>query len=335
MIEENIVKTKVSQNFAQNFAGSIVQYFRRNAGILIGLILLCVLISVNSDVFLTEKNLMNVLRQISTNLFLASGMTLILIAGGIDLSVGAIIAFTGVISTSMVANMGVPVPIAVTAGLLTGALIGAINGFIISSTTLPPFIVTFSICSIFKGLSYIYTGAQPIRITDPAYTMLGTGYLGNIPLPVVYLAVVILIVYFILNKSKLGRHIYAIGGNERAAQFSGINIKRIRMFIYIFSGVMAAIAGIVLSARMYSGQPKTGDGAEMDAIAAVVLGGTSMAGGYGKIGGTVIGALIIGLLNNGLNLMGIDSFWQTVLKGVVILVAVYVDYVKNIKKNKN
>ena len=308
-------------------------YFKRNAGILIGLLLLCIIISVNSPIFLTQKNLLNVLRQISSNLFLASGMTILLIAGGIDLSVGSTIAVIGVFAGTMI-NLGLPVAVVILASLIVGAMIGSINGAIISNTTLPPFIVTFSMMSILRGLAYVYTGGTTVRIDNAAYINIGTGYLGFIPLPVIYLIIVLIIVYLILNKSRLGRHIYAIGGNEKAARFSGINIKRIRMFIYTFSGIMAAIAGMVLSARSYSGNPIAGQGAEMDAIAAVVLGGTSMAGGLGAIGGTIIGALIIGLLSNGLNLMGIDSFWQIILKGVVILVAVYVDYVKNLKKNK-
>ncbi|WP_341465396.1 ABC transporter permease [Acetanaerobacterium elongatum] len=310
-----------------------IGYLKRNAGILIGLIALCVIISINSPIFLTQKNLMNVLRQISNNLYLASGMTIILIAGGIDLSVGSNIAVIGVMAGTLL-NMGVPIPLVILACLVTGVVIGTINGAIIANTTLPPFIVTFAMLSILRGFAYVYTGGTTVRIDNKAYIAIGTGYLGFIPLPVVYLIVVLLIVYLILNKSRLGRHIYAVGGNEKAAAFSGINIRRIRMFIYIFSGVMAALAGIVLSARSYSGNPVAGDGAEMDAIAAVVLGGTSMLGGYGYIGGTIIGALIIGILSNGLNLMGIDSFWQIILKGIVILVAVYVDYVKNRKKNK-
>lgn len=188
---------------------------------------------------------------------------------------------------------------------------------------------------ILRGATYVYTGGTTVRIDDRTFTNLGTGYVqGIVPLPVVYMLVVFVIVFIVLNKTRLGRHIYAVGGNEKAARFSGINVRRTRMFVYVFSGVMGALAGLVLCARSYSGNPLAGDGAEMDAIAACVLGGASMAGGYGFVGGTLIGALIIGLLNNGLNLMRIDSYWQIILKGVVILAAVYVDYVKNLKKNK-
>ncbi len=314
--------------------GSVKTFFKTNYGILIGLVVICIFVAFNSDVFLTQKNMLNVLRQVSTNLFLAAAMTMILIAGGIDLSVGSVMGFVGVMTASLIAWYQFPFAPAIIIGLLIGIAIGAINGFIISSTTLPPFIVTYSISSIFRGLAYVYTGAQPIRVTDESYVNFGAGYLGPIPLPVIYLLVVVAVVYIILGRTQLGRHIYAIGGNVKAALYSGVNIKRVKMFIYMFAGLMAALAGLALSARMYSGQPKAGDGAEMDAIAAVVLGGSSMAGGAGRIGGTVIGVLIIGILGNGLNLMGIDSFWQMVLKGIVILVAVYVDYVKGLKRSK-
>lgn len=256
---------------------SCTKYLRRNAGILIGLLILCTIISINSPIFLTSKNMFNVLRQISTNMYLACSMTIILIAGGIDLSVGSIIAVIGVVSGTLL-NIGIPIPLVLIICLIVGAAIGSINGFIISSTTLPPFIVTFSMMSILRGSAYVYTGGTTVRIDNQAYIGIGTGYLGFIPLPVVYLIVILFCVFLLLNRSKLGRHIYVIGGNEKAAQFSGIQIRKIRMFIYIFSGIMATIAAIVLSTRNYFGNPIAGDGAEMDAIAAVVLGGTSMAG---------------------------------------------------------
>lgn len=317
-----------------SFVTGAKNYFKRNAGILIGLVVLCVVVSIRSDKFLTQDNIMNVLRQISTNMYLASSMTMILIAGGIDLSVGSIIAITGVTAGTLV-SAGLPLPVAILICLLMGALYGTISGSIIVNTTLPPFIVTYAMMQILRGATYVYTGGTTVRIDDRDFTNLGTGYaFGVVPLPVIYLAVVLVIVFFVLNKSQLGRHIYAVGGNERAARFSAISIKRTRMFVYVFSGIMGALAGLVLCARNYSGNPVAGNGAEMDAIAACVLGGTSMAGGYGFIGGTLIGALIIGVMNNGLNLMRIDSYWQIILKGIVILVAVYVDYLKNLKKNK-
>ncbi|MDD6661626.1 MAG: ribose ABC transporter permease [Lachnospiraceae bacterium] len=319
---------------ANKFLTSIKSYFKRNAGILIGLVALCVAISFRSDRFLTQDNIMNVLRQISSNMYLACAMTMILIAGGIDLSVGSIVAITGVTAGTLL-NMGVPIPLTIIICLVLGGLYGTITGAIITNTTLPPFIVTYSMMQILRGATYVYTGGTTVRVDNRAFINLGTGYaFGFLPLPVIYLLIVFIIVFIVLNKTSLGRHIYAVGGNEKAAKFSGINVRRTRMFVYIFSGVMGALAGMVLCARSYSGNPLAGDGAEMDAIAACVLGGASMAGGYGFVGGTLIGALIIGLLNNGLNLMRIDSYWQIILKGIVILVAVYVDYIKNLKKNK-
>lgn len=324
-----------SNHLSNKFLTGIRNYFKRNAGILIGLVALCVIISLRSDRFLTQDNIMNVLRQISSNMYLACAMTMILIAGGIDLSVGSIVAITGVTAGTLL-NLGVPIPVMILICLLMGAVYGTVTGAIITSTTLPPFIVTYSMMQILRGATYVYTGGTTVRVDDRTFINLGTGYaFGFLPLPVIYLLVVFVIVFIVLNKTRLGRHIYAVGGNEKAAKFSGISVRKTRMFVYIFSGVMGALAGLVLCARSYSGNPLAGDGAEMDAIAACVLGGASMAGGYGFVGGTLIGALIIGLLNNGLNLMRIDSYWQIILKGIVILVAVYVDYVKNLKKNKS
>jgi ribose transport system permease protein len=319
--------------FGNKFLLGSKNYFKRNAGILFGFAAICIVISVSSDAFLTQQNIFNVLRQISTNMFLASGMTMILMSGGIDLSVGSTIAIIGVIAGKLV-GAEIPIPLILLICLACGALIGSVNGFIISTTTLPPFIVTLSMMNVLRGATYVYTGGATIRIDNRAFINIGTGYVFGVPLPVLYMIVVVATVFLIMNKTRLGRHILAVGGNVKAAEFSGINVRNTKMFVYVFGGVMAALAGIVLSARSYSGNPIAGSGTEMDAIAAVVLGGASMAGGYGYIGGTLIGALIIGLLNNGLNLMRIDSYWQIILKGFVILVAVYVDYVKNRKKNK-
>ncbi|NLW11106.1 MAG: ABC transporter permease, partial [Clostridiaceae bacterium] len=199
-------------------------------------------------------------------------------------------------------------------------------------TSIPPFIVTLSTMNIARGAAYVYTGGQPIRVMSDEFNFIGAGYVGKIPTPVIYLVVILFITYLIMNRSRLGRHIYAVGGNRQAANFSGIKTGKVLFFAYAFSGLMAGIAGVVLASRMFSGQPTAGDGAEMDAIAAVVLGGTSMSGGIGKIGGTVIGGLVIGVLNNGLNLLNVNSFWQYIVKGVVILIAVYVD---NVKKNRS
>ena len=256
-------------------------------------------------------------------------MTMVIILGGIDLSVGSIIALSGCISAGCVARYNHPLTIALLMGLLVGLLVGMFNGAVISKTTIPAFIVTLATMNIAKGLAYVYTGGSPVRVVTKEWQFLGAGYVGIFPTPVVILLIVIIITAIIMNKTKMGRHMYAVGGNQQAAEFSGIKVEKVKFFVHAFSGLMAGRAGIDLASRMYSGQPTAGDGAEMDAIAAVVVGGTSMAGGSGKIGGTIIGGLIIGVLNNGLNLLNVNSFWQYVVKGVVILLAVFLDYFRN------
>lgn len=311
---------------------TIVRFLKDNMGILIALAVLIIILAVNpatSGSFLTQKNLFNVLRQISTNLYIACGMTLVIILGGIDLSVGSIIALSGCVSAAMVVRYGLPIFAGMFIGVLVGAIIGGLNGLVISRTTIPAFIVTLATMNIAKGLAYVYTGGSPVRVISKEWQFIGAGYVGPIPVPVIILLIIVFITWFLMNRTKFGRHMFAVGDNPQAALYSGINIKNVKFNAHLFSGIMAGIAGIVLASRMYSGQPTAGDGAEMDAIAATVVGGTSMSGGYGRVGGTVIGALIIGVLNNGLNLLNVNSFWQYVVKGLVILLAVFVDYIRN------
>ena len=327
------MEEKTKKTTATAGVGNAVKiYFKENLGIIVAFLVLCVFLSVfpkTSGSFFTRQNIFNVLRQISTNLFLACGMTMVIILGGIDLSVGSIIALSGCISAGCVARYNLPLPIALLMGLLVGLLVGMFNGAVISKTTIPAFIVTLATMNIAKGLAYVYTGGSPVRVVTKEWQFLGAGYVGIFPTPVVILVIVLIITAIIMNKTKMGRHMYAVGGNQQAAEFSGIKVEKVKFFVHAFSGLMAGLAGIVLASRMYSGQPTAGDGAEMDAIAAVVVGGTSMAGGSGKIGGTIIGGLIIGVLNNGLNLFNVNSFWQYVVKGVVILLAVFLDYFRN------
>ena len=289
-------------------------FLRENLGIIIALLVLCVLLAVlpaTSSSFLSTQNMFNILRQISTNMLIACAMTMVISRGGIDLSVGSIIALSGVIAAGCVSRYELPIAVALIAGALVGVVIGVFNGFVICKTTIPPFIVTLATMNIARGLAKVYTGGSPV--------------------PVIIMIIAIIITALMMNKTKLGRHIYAVGGNTQAAEFSGIKVARVKFIVHAYAGLMAGLAGIILASRMYSGQPTAGEGAEMDAIAAVVVGGTSMAGGSGKIGGTIIGALIIGVLNNGLNLMNVNSFWQDVVKGVVILLAVFIDYIRNRK----
>jgi ribose transport system permease protein len=326
------INVKKKDHFFLDVGVGIKDFVRNNMGILIGFFVLCIIISVINPNFLTSNNLLNVLRQTSTNLYLALAMTMIIILGGIDLSVGSIMAVVGVVTTGLIAFLGAPVLVAVAAGLLVGMLIGAVNGYVAATTVIPPFIITLATMNIARGAAYVLTDGKPVRVMSDSFNFIGSGYIGGVlPTPVLYLIILLIVCYLIMNKTKLGRHMYAVGGNAEAAKFAGINIKKVKFFAYTFSGLMAAVAGIVLASRMFSGQPTAGNAAELDAIAAVVLGGTSMTGGYGRIGGTVIGALIIGVLSNGLNLMGVSSFWQFIVKGIVILVAVYADVIKRRK----
>lgn len=325
---------KTGSVMASNNKGMV--FLRENAGILVALVILCVFLSVfpgTSESFPTVRNVFNVLRQISSNLLLACGMTMVIILGGIDLSVGSVIALSGVLAAGCVSRYGMAIPAAMLVGVLIGVVFGAFNGAVVAKTTIPPFIVTLATMNIARGLAGVYTGGSPVRVVSKEWQFLGAGYIANIPVPVIIMAVVFIISILIVNRTKMGRYIYAVGGNVQAAKFSGIKVEKVKFFVYTYTGLLAGLAGIILASRMYSGQPTAGEGAEMDAIAAVVVGGTSMAGGSGKLGGTLIGALIIGILNNGLNLMNVNSFWQTVVKGVVILLAVFLDYIRNIKKN--
>lgn len=331
--EKAVAKSAAGSRYAK--AAKI--YFKENLGIIVAFLVLCLFLAVNpttSTSFLTQKNVFNVLRQISTNLYLACGMTMVIILGGIDLSVGSIIAFSGCVAAGCVSRYNLPLGVALAAGVLVGLIVGMFNGWVIAKTTIPPFIVTLATMNVAKGLAYVYTGGSPVRVVTKEWQFVGAGYIGPVPTPVVLLAIVLVVTAIIMNKTKLGRHMYAVGGNAQAAEFSGISVAKVKFLVHTYSGIMAGLAGIVLASRMYSGQPTAGDGAEMDAIAAVVVGGTSMAGGSGKIGGTIIGGLIIGVLNNGLNLMNVNSFWQYVVKGCVILLAVYIDWFRNTKKSK-
>jgi len=326
--------SKNKKSFITTFRESFTQWLKENLGIIIALLVLCLILSINPvtrNSFLTLKNVFNVLRQISSNLFLACGMTMVIILGGIDLSVGSVIALSGCIAAGAVSRYNLPLSVAVLMGLLIGLIIGMFNGLVISKTTIPAFIVTLATMNIAKGLAYVYTGGSPVRVVTKEWQFLGAGYVGIVPTPVIILIIVLIITSLIMNRTKMGRYIYAVGGNSMAARFSGIEVAKVKFFVHAYSGLMAGLAGVVLASRMYSGQPTAGEGAEMDAIAAVVVGGTSMSGGFGKIGGTIIGGLIIGVLNNGLNLLNVNSFWQYVVKGAVILLAVFIDYLKNRK----
>ena len=322
---------------ATRFKNGVVKYFKDNIGIIIALLAMFIFLTVfptTRSTFLTPKNMFNILRQNASNLFLATGMTMVIILGGIDLSVGSVIALSGVVAAGCVVNFGLPEAVGFIAAVAVGAVVGLFNGFIICKTDIPPFIVTLASMNITKGIALVLTGGAPIRCMTDAFKFPGAGYVGPVPTPVILMVVIFVIAALMINKTQLGRHIYAVGGNVQAAKFSGISVQKVKFIVYAYTGVMAGIAGVVIASRLYSGQPTAGDGAEMDAIASVVVGGTSMSGGSGRIGGTLIGVLIIGVLNNGLNLMGVDSNFQYIVKGLVILLAVYVDFLRNKKAGR-
>lgn len=292
----------------------------------IGLILIIVIITAINPSFLSMSNIFNVLRQVSINALIAFGMTFVILTGGIDLSVGSILALTGAVTAGMMAS-GIDPIFAMLLGLFLGAVLGAINGVIIAKGKVAPFIATLATMTIYRGLTLVYTEGRPISgLGDSvSFQMLGKGYFLGIPVPVVTMLISFGILYFILKKTTFGRRVYAVGGNEEAAVLSGINADRIKIYVYSLVGALAGLASLILTSRLNSAQPTAGQMFELDAIAAVVLGGTSLTGGRGWIVGTLIGALIIGVLNNGLNLIGVSSFFQQVVKGAVILLAVLLD----------
>jgi ribose transport system permease protein len=300
-----------------------------------GFLVLFILLSVSADHFFSRENLLTVLRTVSTNAFLAIGVMMAIMLGGIDLTGGALIAFAGCVCVVAMERMGLPMPVAIAFGLAVGAAAGFANGVIIAYSGIHPFVVTLAMMSICRGGAYLIADGRPVPLNTntAAFTFLGNGYLGFIPLPVVYMLVYLFLAYLLLNRSRIGRHIYAVGGNPVAAKYSGVNIIRVKIMVWTISGFLGAFAGIILAARMSSGQPSAGVSFETDAIAAAVLGGTSMYGGVGSVGGVFIGILVIGIISNGLNLLHVNSFWQYVAKGVIILLAVYIDMIRQKRQN--
>ncbi len=295
---------------------------------LIALLFLVVVVSFLNPNFFTVDNLLNILRQTSVNAIIAVGMTLVILTAGIDLSVGSVLALCGAFAATLVA-MEVPVLVAVPTALLAGAALGAISGIIIAKGKVQAFIATLVTMTLLRGVTMVYTDGRPIStgFTDTADTFawFGTGYALGIPVPVWLMVVVFAGAWYLLNHTRFGRYVYALGGNESATRLSGINVDRVKIGVYAICGLLAALAGIIVTSRLSSAQPTAGMGYELDAIAAVVLGGTSLMGGKGRIMGTLIGALIIGFLNNALNLLDVSSYYQMIAKAVVILLAVLVD----------
>ncbi len=290
---------------------------------LAGLVAVCLVMIVTTDNFFSSDNFLNIARQVSVNAIIAIGMTCAILSGGIDLSVGAVMALSGTLMAgSMVA--GVPPSAAIVIGLLVGLAFGLFNGFFVAYAGMPPIIVTLATMGIARGLGLIYTGGYPIDGLPETFAFFGRGNVLGVQTPVIIMLIAFGLAYLLLNKTPIGRYIYAIGGNEEATRLSGVRVARYKLLVYSLSGFTCALAGLVLSSRLMSGQPNSGVGFEMDAIAAVVMGGTSISGGRGSIIGTLIGAMMLGVLNNGLNMMGVSPYVQNIIKGLIILFAIYI-----------
>lgn len=305
-------------------------------GIFIAFLVLVAVLSVSNEFFLTAGNISNVLLQTSINGVLAIGMTFVILTRGIDLSVGSVVALAGIVSASLattspagVAGGPYPVALALAAGVGVGMGTGAIVGLIVSRFSVPAFVATLGMLSAARGATLIYGGGRPVPGLVPDFRWIGTGNVLGVPMPVVILAAVFVLSWWVLARTRFGRYIYAVGGNPHAAKTSGIDVSRIRFLVYVISGALAGVAGMILSARTGSALPQAGVAYELDAIAAVVIGGTSLSGGVGRVTGTLIGALIIGVMNNGLDLMGIQSYYQQILKGALIVGAVMLDQKRN------
>ncbi|MDB9510442.1 ribose ABC transporter permease [Kamptonema animale CS-326] len=298
--------------------------FIQVAGILPILIVICIVFSLVTPNFLSLGNLINVIRQASINIVLATGMTFVILTGGIDLSVGSILGVTAVVGVlvSLLPGLGW---FAVPAALLAGIGLGLLNGSLIAYLGLPPFIVTLGSYTALRGVAYLVANGTTVINRNLNFAWIGNNYLGPIPWLVIIAFLAVLASWFVLRRTVLGRHIYAVGGNSRAARLTGIKVNRVLLFVYGVSGLLSGLGGIMSASRLYSATGMLGQGYELDAIAAVILGGTSFTGGIGTIWGTLLGALIIALLNNGLTLMNVSFFWQLVVKGLVIIIAVTID----------
>ena len=305
----------------------------REYGIYLAFAILVIALSFANQYFLTQSNISNVLLQTSINGVLAFGMTFVVITRGIDLSVGSVLALAGIVSSSFATTSSIaavaggpyPVFVALVIGVLIGAATGAIVGVIVARFAVPAFVATLGMLSAARGLTLIYAGGRPVPALTPQFRWIGTGNLFGVPAPVIIFGAVFLFSWFILSRTRFGRYVYAVGGNPRAAKTSGIDVIRIRFAVYVICGALAGLAGMLLAARTGSALTQAGIGYELDAIAAVVIGGVSLSGGVGRVTGTLIGALIIGVMNNGLDLMGIESYYQQVLKGMLIVGAVMLD----------
>lgn len=313
----------------KKLTGAKVKSILSEYGILIAFLIIILALSFASPYFLRMQNILNVLRQTSINALLSIGMTFVILTGGIDLSVGSVLAFGGIVAASLASDaMGGtihPPLVAASAGLLGGVVLGAINGLFVARWRVPAFVVTLGMLSMARGFTFIYSDGMPIPRISESFLYFGQGKILGIPFPVIILAIVFAICWIILYKTRYGRYIYAVGGNEKSAKISGINTRFIIFTVYVISGLLSALGGVILTARTTAGLPQAGQAYELDAIAAVVIGGTSLSGGQGSLTGTLTGALLIGVINNGLDLLGVSSYFQQVIKGAIIVIAVLLD----------
>lgn len=292
--------------------------------VLIIFLVLILVASQLSDAFFTMSNLLNVFRQVSIVAIISVGMTLVILTSGIDLSVGSIMAFTGAVAAGVI-TAGIGLPIAILICLALGLLMGIVNGLIVSKGSVPAFIATLAVMVIARGMTLVYTQGTPIVISNPGFRFIGGGDVIGVPFPIILMFIIFIIMYLVLKHTTFGRYIYAIGGNEEAARLAGISVNRVKIAVYGLAGLFSSISGLIYTSRLMSAQPNAGMGLELDAIAAVIIGGTRLTGGKGGVTGTIIGALIMGVLDNILNLMNVSPFYQDISKGIVILVAVLVD----------
>lgn len=302
-------------------------------GIIIAFAAVFIVLSFASPFFLTLSNMVTVLRQISFNGIVALGMTFIIITGGIDLSVGSLLCLAGLVSAHYSvagSETEMPVLIAILAGVLVSTAFGLMNGLLVAKGKLPPFIVTMATMTIVRGIALVYSDGRPITGFNESYKAIGQGNVLNVPIPVAIFIVMLLVSGVLLKYTRFGRHVYALGGNENAAIASGINTAKIQTMVYVIGGVMCGIAGVALTSRLNAASPQAAEGYELDAIASVVIGGTSLSGGRGGVTGTIIGVLLIGIIGNGLDILNVSSYYQKIIKGCIILLAVFLDR-KNIK----
>lgn len=319
-------KTKIMKSGMKVNKGKVLQQLATFGS----LIIMVMFFSLTSQYFFSATNFITIALQTAVVGIIAIGMTFVIITGGIDLSVGSIVAFSGVI-TGMCLKTGMPMIIAIIIGLLTGVLCGLINGILISKANLPPFISTLGMMMMGRGLVLAITNGIPVSGLSDSYARISGGSVMGIPNPVIFLIILAVIFSFILKKTIIGKYTYAVGSNEDASKLSGINVSKVKCFVYGVSGLLSAVSGIILSSRLISAQPTEGMGYEMDAIAAVVIGGASLMGGTGTIIGTILGAFIMSVLRNGLNMLNVSGFWQQFAVGAVVLIAVYIDSLKNKK----